>query len=524
MMNGLKSKLVRFAKEEDGGITVFMVVVFVLMIVVSGLSLDLMMHETERADLQNALDRGVLSAAALSQSENPDTIVREFVASRPFARAGRTVNLDVRDAGSSGFRDVSATASFDMPTTIAKLAAQPTFRVPAASRANEGASIVEISLVLDISTSMARQNAGGLNVRRLTLLREAAKDFVSALLANGQRRDFSISLVPYAGGVNAGPFFDHLAAQRDHNHSSCIEFEPEDFNITGLPPANSRGQAPQFHYFTANPPGERGINNRYLGHYVDASGQLVVQGEDSNWGFCPANAHPIVPLSRDVGVLQDTIDDFLGYDGTYTDDAMKWGVAMLDPSIRPLITQLVDSNDIEGDFLGRPLEYDDPDVQKILVLMSDGGTSVRPRPSAEVLADEALREYLSTPDIASVGDDFVVVNNSLHRNRNAQYLENSSNAFLDQTRTDARARLLDMCDLAKGQGIRVFTIGYDISHTSFGLDDLRDCASAQDGGTPDFFEVEGADIAAAFQQIQNVVLALRLVNFGTGVESGVAAN
>ncbi|MEM9780050.1 MAG: Tad domain-containing protein, partial [Pseudomonadota bacterium] len=60
-------KLKKFEEDERGSVLAFVVVMFVFMILAAGMAVDFIRHETARADLQNALDRGVLAAAAFNQ-------------------------------------------------------------------------------------------------------------------------------------------------------------------------------------------------------------------------------------------------------------------------------------------------------------------------------------------------------------------------------------------------------------------------------------------------------------------------
>ncbi len=57
----------RFLRDEHGAMTPLMLVLLVGILVSSGIALDLIRQESERSDLQDALDRGVLAATALDQ-------------------------------------------------------------------------------------------------------------------------------------------------------------------------------------------------------------------------------------------------------------------------------------------------------------------------------------------------------------------------------------------------------------------------------------------------------------------------
>ena len=51
-----------FLRDEDGAILPFTLLMFLIMVVATGMAVDYMRHETLRAELQNGLDRGLLAA------------------------------------------------------------------------------------------------------------------------------------------------------------------------------------------------------------------------------------------------------------------------------------------------------------------------------------------------------------------------------------------------------------------------------------------------------------------------------
>jgi uncharacterized membrane protein len=68
----------RFMRQEDGTITTFALMVFVLMVAVAGIAIDIMRYETQRVQLQYTLDRSVLAAASVTQPLNPVDVVENY--------------------------------------------------------------------------------------------------------------------------------------------------------------------------------------------------------------------------------------------------------------------------------------------------------------------------------------------------------------------------------------------------------------------------------------------------------------
>jgi uncharacterized membrane protein len=70
--------LARFMRREDGTITTFALMIFILMVAVAGIAIDIMRYETQRVQLQYTLDRSVLAAASVTQPLNPVDVVENY--------------------------------------------------------------------------------------------------------------------------------------------------------------------------------------------------------------------------------------------------------------------------------------------------------------------------------------------------------------------------------------------------------------------------------------------------------------
>jgi len=347
-------------------------------------------------------------------------------------------------------------------------------------------------------------------------------------LNNGTRQLVSISLVPYSGSVNPGVLYDDLAIGDNQQLSNCLDFPNDAFAYTGLPAANTLTQVPNFNYFV------------YTGEFTQAGVTYNSPASDNNsWGWCPSGS-PIIPMSRDLDTLIDAIDGFSGHDGTGTNIAMKYGLALLDPTTQPLIESLSQdsANGIPADFSGRPFPYESKGVQKIIVLLTDGNIRYQPRPNPDQLTDPNLLELwgeagggLQSPDydaryfsrfgsyypgnIMALGDNrdnVVVGGNSLRDLTTSQ-----RNAILDadeQLRTDQFGAL---CRLAHEQGdMRIFTIAFAVSSDSDAYREMNKCAHPDPEFDPslsqanNFYHVTGGNLGEVLEQIRVQVLSLRL--------------
>ena len=455
----------RLHRDEFGGMTPLMLVLFTGIVMMTGFALDLIRHESERSDLQDALDRGVLAAASITQTVDAEVTVLEYLDTRALT-SGAVAHSVIPDTQLNS-RRIDASAEFEMPTMFLRMAGLGALPVAATSAALQRLQDVEVSLVLDISGSMAREVSSSTSQSRLAVLRGAASHFVDVVLNEAARDRTTISLVPFAGQVNAGPMFDHLNGSRVHSYSSCVEFTNSDFATTALPAADSRAQVPHFQWF------------RFEGAY----------GFEAAWGWCPSNAQPILPLSNNPDALKARINALIGHDGTGTQNGLKWGLGLLDPSTQPVTEHLVASGAVNAAFAERPAAFGNPDVLKVVVLMTDGNIRYQQRPKPTSYDSSSERAHWASNQL------------------------NSSNAVLSSSSSqnsdeDFRVeQFLALCQQAKDAGILVFTIGFDISETDDAYDEMRDCASS----AGHFYHVAGLELVTAFDQIASTIEKLKLV-------------
>jgi Flp pilus assembly protein TadG len=203
----LRRQLTRFYREEDGVMVAFSMLMLLTMLVVGGIGVDIMRYEMDRARLQNTLDRAVLAAADMDQELKADDVVTDY-----FTKAGLAqylTGIDVQEG--LGSKRVEASAESEFNTFFLKLMGIDTLTARANGAAMESIDGLEISLVLDVSGSMNSNS-------RLTRLKPAARDFVSAILESSETGSVSISVIPYATQVNAGAqILDEMHLTSEHS-------------------------------------------------------------------------------------------------------------------------------------------------------------------------------------------------------------------------------------------------------------------------------------------------------------------
>ena len=170
MTSKLNNAAKSFTTSEDGTMTAFGLGMIFAMAIVGGIAFDLLKHENTRTHLQAIVDISTLAAANMDNSQDPETVVRDY-----FEKAGLTPYLETVDAPDNLIlsKRVTAVADATVGTAFMRFAGVPELSVSTTGTAEQNAGDVEISMVLDVSGSMLGQKE--IN------LRTAASNFVDTL-------------------------------------------------------------------------------------------------------------------------------------------------------------------------------------------------------------------------------------------------------------------------------------------------------------------------------------------------------
>ena len=506
-----------------------------MILMVAGVGVDLMRYERDRTTLQYTLDRAVLAAADLDQTQDPESVVQDY-----FDKSGLSDKLtSVTVEQGLGFRSVSATAETRIETQFMHMTGVDYLDAPAGGTAEERIDGVEISLVLDVSGSMNNNN-------RLPNLKVAAKDFVDNMMDNSEDGKLSISIVPYATQVSVPEnFLDEFNVTDEHSYSNCVNFEANDFYTTAIDTNQELERTMHFDVW-------RDFDGR------DNDPVELVQSP-----ICEDDpAREMMIVQKDRAKLKNFIDGFDGGGNTSIDIGMKWGAALIDPSLQGVVGEMIAQGDVDPVFASRPGNYTDANTLKVVVLMTDGQNTSQYFIEPEYRSGDSNLWWNEEQEIYSVfnpgnGYYYWPHNNkwadhpygqdgmgciwsgswdcqdrtvdgeaarlsypdlwaftSLQRNVRHNYLPwmNDDAAwnewyygvydYVNYVTKDARTK--NICDTVKGQDVIVFTIGFEAP--SRGQSVLRDCASSPSH----YFDVQGLEISDAFAAIASSIRQLRL--------------
>lgn len=349
----LAKRAALFGRDENGSLTLFTLVLFLLMVMMGGLAIDLMKYEQTRTQLQNTLDRCTLMAASLEQKLTPRNVVTDCVTK---SGLGSALNkITVVEAMNS--RDVTAQGLADTKPFFLHLLGINDFDAKAVSSAQQAITNVEIVLVLDVSGSMKGT--------KLANLKSAANEFVDTMLGSDPNHRFSISLVPYNAQVNLGEVLRgkyNAVNLNDVQDVNCLELPASTYatsNLSRSLPLPMMAYAD--HYYGTN---------RANG-FVASNSPYALPVYDRE--FCRKEPANIVRLpSQDATSLKSRISAMQAEGNTSIMLGMKWGLTLLDPGARGMYSELISEGQMSANLRGRPFDYTDPDAMKVIVLMTDG--------------------------------------------------------------------------------------------------------------------------------------------------------
>jgi hypothetical protein len=405
-----------FRSDERGSITIFVMLLFVMMVLVGGIAVDIMRSELRRVTYQQTFDRAVLAASnvVLPVSQTPQSVGQDW-----YSKAGLGDQFTV-DYGtpvitgqattSSRFARVSGTVrSYNWFMHSLNV---PYFDMPITSRAQQGISKIEVMLVLDITGSMS--GAAG-STTKIEALRAAATNFLTVMkfsrdtagnftIPKDPNNLVSIGMVPYASNVNIPVAlrsqFTNLSDLSSWDgvnnvgvpNANCLEIPVDTYSQTGLSRTAPISMAPVALAWS-NPPtlttntsaadstsgGVITLNRSSTPSVPSRNTDLFVCNHGDN--FSTADDPNTVPVENDesasnllampstnITPLQNQIALLNPRGRTSIAVGMRWATALLDQSAREIYSNIL----TEAAMAGRPADNNDNTTRKIIVVMTDG--------------------------------------------------------------------------------------------------------------------------------------------------------
>ncbi|WP_172960984.1 Tad domain-containing protein [Oceaniglobus roseus] len=342
-----RGRLSGFLNRDDGSMTILALFFFITMVLVAGLSIDIMVFENNRTRLQNLGDRAALAAADLDQTLPPEDVVASYFEKEGMGDYVKSVNV----SSNANARSVSIQTEKLQKTMFMNFmnySGVDTLTPHSVSAATEVINDIEISLVLDVSNSMNEPSSAVGSASKLADLKSAAKRFIDKIYSGTAPERITVNLVPYSTHVNAGPvIMDALNVTKKHDFSHCLSFKDADFGGTDIRGGNAYDQAASFDQW-----------------YYDQQPRLYV---------CRSENELVVrPVMNDPAEIKNRIDAMTANGNTSIEIGLKWGAAFLDPSAQGLTSALIDSGQVDSAYRDRPYAWGRDNTQKYIVVLTDG--------------------------------------------------------------------------------------------------------------------------------------------------------
>jgi Flp pilus assembly protein TadG len=510
-----------FAANRRGNVAVIFALALAPVTLLAGGSVDLSTAMNARSRLAQALDAAALAVGVNSSISDDDAleIATGFInANYPERELGEITSISVTVDPETDSITVRGTAR--VRTTMLGLAGIQTIDVHWESVAQRASQRIELAMVLD--------NTGSMRGSKISGLRDAAH-LLSEILFEGadDADDVKIGLVPFAATVNVGTGFERnwwldpdaispihaqwaggdfeaetcttsgggrgrrgrggsgvttCTTETIHpNHwdlfdelqytswGGCVEARSLPMDIEDTTPSVSQPETLFVPYFAPDEPDISNYSNNYLdddnSEGVFERLQYLPKYDDARPSFDGPNAActvtPITPLTATRSRIDSAISDMEASGNTNIANGVGWGVRVLSPQMP----------------FSEGVSYDDRDVLKAMVILTDG---------QNVLSGQNTDFMSRYEAYGYINDDRLGIRTSSS--------DNLSNALDERTAA--------ACAYAKSQGIRVYTISFQVSSGST-RDMMEACASSpslyfdspSSSALRDAFEMIAGDLA-----------------------------
>lgn len=451
-----RSLIAYFITDRRGGVAMIVGLSIMVLAAAMGVAIDSARGYTAKSKLQGAVDAAAL-AGAKAYLQNQETASAE---ARMFFDAnyandfmdGRLTDFDAAIDENSENMVVQATVS--IPTTFMQVFGIDEIALDSEAEVSAVHTNLELALVVDVTGSMNWLDSNG-DVK-IDSLQTAGLTLLNAIYGEGTTSlpGVHISLVPYRAAVNVG---DRQSWLRDYNASA---FQPDSWRgcvLARSAPDDQNDDPPDSTSHRFYPYlWETGTAWNYWPPVTfDASGP--------NW-FCPINE--ITSLTDQRATIEAGINalDARSGGGTQTSTGLVWGWRTISPRWKGRWHGPT-PNDM-------PLDYDDPDLVKAVVFMTDG--------IADIGWELMAHGFLSDGNLGTTNEALA--------------------------EAEVNTRLSTICESMKAEGIKIFSVMFAVTDPTIETT-YRNCASEPS----DFFNSPtGDELNVAFKKIGRKLASLRL--------------
>jgi Flp pilus assembly protein TadG len=454
-----------FQRNRQGNVAVIFALAMMPVVAAAGVSVDLSRAYLVKSHLTQALDAAGLAVAGTPGLTNDAlaTIAQDYFDAN-YSEADMGVpgelHLDVGD------NVVTLAASATLPTALLGVFGIHDMAVNSEIEVTRETKGLEVVLVLDNTGSMGSNG-------KINALKDASESLIGILFGDDPNPEkLKMGLVPFAAGVNVGTDFPETALDmlgrssihdenftsgtnlwdlyddmRNRSWTGCVQTRPGNLDVLDTPPRAGQPDTLWVPWFAPDEPdGYYGYTNNYLNDdtrrrareeerqrntskYDRARVYSSSRGPDYGCGM-----RPITPLTNDRDLLLDEVDAMNASGLTHIPVGLAWGWRVISP----------------GEPFRQGGEYNDPEVNKAIILLTDGENVLGTR-------NNHNRSYYTAYGYLSEG-------------RLGTTSKSGAQAELNP-------RTLDVCDNIKDEGVRLYTITFQVSSSST-QNMMEECATS----------------------------------------------
>ncbi len=464
-------------RDQVGSTMILMAFATLPVLAAGGLAIDAGMAYMLKNQMSKALDTAGLAAGRVAfETYAEDDAEKYFYANFDADKFGAVVTSFSATFDASR-ETLTLSVEADMPTRFMHLFDQDNVTVGTSAviqRANKG---MELVLVMDNTGSM---RFGG----KMDATIAAAHDLIGIIYGNETTLpNVWVSLVPYTITVNIGGGRVNWLDPNDRIYNGADDPENGDFNNNSFSPTAWKGcvearTAPLDQNDTI-PAGANLLTTYYYPSdtdnpwpAVDETNEAMDNGTGPNLGCGPA----ITPLTAGRTAIDTAIGQMQPWHrgGTAGNLGLTWGWRAISPAWQGMW-----GGDTPADM---PLAYDDPLIEKVVVMMTDGQNQFYDFPGDG-----------PGPD----GSDYTAYGR----------LDDFGYATLAAARQELDDRMANTCALMKAEGIVIYTLTFGSTPDAATQDLFRNCATS---AAHYFHAPSNEQLSDAFHTIGNALSNLRI--------------
>jgi Flp pilus assembly protein TadG len=301
----------KFGKSNAGNVGMLFGLSAIPIFLAAGSAIDFSRIANAKANLVASLDSSALYAAAITdKTESQMKDLARVYLDKNYSNTG---DAAITSFDLHNFADrVEVTGTVKVKTWFMSVGGINDIDVPASSQIMKAGNSIEVSLVLDVTGSMAGT--------KLTGLKSAANDFIDTVVWSAQTPYYSkVAVIPFSEGVNANTYAD--AARGTLTAGTCTSpgCANYKFNYYGT----------NYTFVGTNCVTERTGSEKYTDAAVSSNpvGKLY----DSDTSMCNG-IQPLVPLTSDKTLMHNTINALVAGGGTAGQVGMAWGWYTISPT------------------------------------------------------------------------------------------------------------------------------------------------------------------------------------------------